>query len=291
MTHLRKMMLEELERRNFAQTTISSYVRTIEDFARYFRRSPDQLTPEHIREYQANQFRQKKLAASTVTQRLAALRFFYTRTLKKAWTVADTPYPKKTRHLPSILSPEEVADLIDSSQSQFHRVVLMTLYGTGVRRAELTRLQISDIDSRRMVIHIRGGKGRQDRDVMLSPTLLEALRNYWRGLKRKPKDWLFPGGRWHTGQNPITPRVVWNACQRAAQRAGLQNRVHPHTLRHCFATHLLENGADLRTIQLLLGHHDLKETTIYLHLSRRHLNATASPLDSLKLKDKSPQNK
>jgi site-specific recombinase XerD len=141
MTHLRKMMLEELERRNFAQTTISSYVRTIEDFARYFRRPPDQLTPEHIREYQANLFREKKLAASTVTQRLAALRFFYTRTLKKAWTVADTPYPKKTRHLPSILSPEEVADLIDSSQSQFHRVVLMTLYGTGVRRAELTRLR------------------------------------------------------------------------------------------------------------------------------------------------------
>jgi site-specific recombinase XerD len=205
--------------------------------------------------------------------------------------VAETPYPKKTRHLPSILSPEEVAHLIDSSQTRFHRVVLMTLYGTGVRRAELTRLQIPDIDSRRMVIHIRGGKGRQDRDVMLSPTLLQALRNYWRALKRKPKDWLFPGGRWHTAHHPITPKVVWNACQGAAQRAGLQNRVHPHTLRHCFATHLLENGADLRTIQLLLGHHDLKETTIYLHLSRRHLNATASPLDSLKLKDKSPQSK
>src|SRR5262249_24142204 len=193
MTHLRKMMLEELERRNFAQTTISSYIRTIEDFARYFRRPPDQLTPEHIREYQAHLFRERKLAESTVTQRLAALRFFYTRTIKKAWTVADTPYPKKTRHLPSILSPEEVAHLIDSSQSQFHRVVLMTLYGTGVRRAELTRLQIPDIDSRRMVIHIRGGKSREDRDVMLSPTLLEALRNYWRGLKRNPKDSVIPG--------------------------------------------------------------------------------------------------
>src|SRR5216683_1581099 len=273
MTHLRKMMLEELERRNYAQTTISSYIRTIEDFARYFRRPPDQLTPEHIREYQAYLFREKKLAASTVTQRLAALRFFYTRTIKKAWSVADTPYPKKRRPLPSILSPEEVAHLIDSSQTRFHRMVLMTLYGTGVRRAELARLQISDIDSRRMVIHIRSGKGRQDRDVMLSPRLLEALRDYWRSLKRKP----------------ITPRAVWYACQRAAQRAGLQNRVHPHTLRHCFATHLLENGADLRTIQLLLGHHDLKETTIYLHLSQRHLNATASPLDSLKLKGKVPQ--
>jgi integrase len=153
--------------------------------ARHFHRPPDQLTPEHIREYQAYVFRERKLAASTVTQRLAALRFFYTQTIKKAWSVADTPYPKKTRPLPSILSPEEVAHLIDSSQTRFHRMVLMTLYGTGVRRAELARLQISDIDSRRMVIHIRSGKGRQDRDVMLSPTL-EALRDYWRSLKRKP---------------------------------------------------------------------------------------------------------
>jgi integrase/recombinase XerD len=289
MTHLRKMMLEELERRNYAQTTTRQYIQTIEDFARYFRRAPDQLGPEQIREYQAYLFRERKLAASTVTQRLAALRFFYIRTIKKAWSVAETPYPKKTRHLPSILSPEEVAHLINSSQTWFDRIVLMTLYGTGVRRAELIRLQILDIDSRRMVIHIRGGKGRKDRDIMLSPKLLEALREYWRGLRRKPTEWLFPGGRWHTANHPITSKVVWDACQRAAQRAGLQQRVHPHTLRHCFATHLLENGADLRTIQLLLGHHDLKETAIYLHLSQRHLNATASPLDSLKLKDKSPQ--
>ncbi len=289
MTHLRKMMLEELERRNYAQTTTRLFIQTIEDFARYFKRPPDQLGPEHIREYQAYLFRERKLAARAVTQRLAALRFFFIQTIKKGWSVADTPYPKKTQHLPSILSPEEVARLIDSSQTRFHRIVLMTLYGTGARRAELARLQIPDIDSRRMVIHIRGGKGRQDRDVMLSPTLLEALRDYWRGLKRKPTQWLFPGGRSHTADRPITPKAVYHACQKAAQRAGLQNRVHPHTLRHCFATHLLENGADLRTIQLLLGHHDLKETTIYLHLSRRHLNATASPLDSLHLNGKSPQ--
>jgi integrase/recombinase XerD len=291
MTHLRKMMLEELERRNYAQTTTHLYIQTIEDFARYFKRPPDQLGPEHIREYQAYLFRERKLAAPTVTQRLAALRFFFTQTIKKAWSVAETPYPKKTRHLPSILSPEEVAHLIDSARTRFHRIVLMTLYGTGARRAELARLQIPDIDSRRMVIHIRGGKGRQDRDVMLSPTLLEALRDYWRGLKRKPTCWLFPGGRWHTANRPITPKAVYHACQKAAQHAGLQNRVHPHTLRHCFATHLLENGADLRTIQLLLGHRDLKETTIYLHLSQGHLNATASPLDSLKLKGTSQPEK
>src|SRR5713226_5958083 len=202
MTHLRKMMLEELERRNYAQTTTRLYIQTIEDFARYFKRPPDRLGPEHIREYQAYLFRERKLAARTVTQRLAALRFFFIQTIKKGWSVADTPYPKKTQHLPSILSPEEVARLIDSSQTQFHRIVLMTLYGTGARRAELARLQIPDIDSRRMVIHIRGGKGRQDRDVMLSPTLLEALRDYWRGLKRKPTEWLFPGGSRHTSHRP-----------------------------------------------------------------------------------------
>src|SRR5882724_9759251 len=188
MTHLRKIMLEELERRNYAETTINCYIQTVEDFARYFRRPPNQLTPEHIREYQAYRFPERKLAASTVTQRLAALRFFYTQTIKRAWSVADTPYPKKTRPLSSILSPEEVAHLIDSSQTQFHRMILMTLYATGVRRAELTRLQIPDINSRRMVIHIRGGKGRQDRDVMLSQKLLEALREYWRRLRRKPTE-------------------------------------------------------------------------------------------------------
>ena len=224
-------MLEELERRNYAQTTTHSYIQTIEDFARYFKCPPDRLGPEHIREYQAYLFRERKLAAATVTQRLAALRFFFTQTLKKPWSVAETPYPKKTQPLPSILSPEEVAHLIDSAQTRFHRMVLMTLYATGARRAELTHLQIPDIDSRRMVIHIRGGKGRQDRDVMLSPTLLKALRDYWRGLKHKPTCWLFPGGRWHTARHPITPKVVWQACQKAAQHAGLEHRVHPHTLR------------------------------------------------------------
>jgi site-specific recombinase XerD len=226
-----------------------------------------------------------------VTQRLAALRFFYVKTLRKPWSIAETPYPKKVQRLPIILGSQEVAQLIDSALTPFHHIVLMTLYATGVRRAELTRLKITDIDSRRMIIHIQGGKGRKDRDVMLSPKLLEALREYWRGLRRKPTTWLFPGGRWHTANHPITPKVVWNACHTAAQRAGIRKKIHPHTPRHCFATHLLEAGADLRTIQVLLGHRDLEETTIYLHLSQRHLNATASPLDSLQLKDKVPQSK
>ncbi len=278
-------MLEELQRRNYAQHTTRSYIRAVEDFARYFNCSPDRLGPRHIREYQAALFQKRKFSPNTVAQHLAALRFFYVKTLKKAWSITETPYPKKAVHLPTILSQEEVAQLIQAAGTSFHRTLLMTLYATGVQRAELTHLKVSDIDSQRMVIHVQGGKGRKDRDVMLSPKLLEALREHWRGLRHKPSAWLFPGNRWHTGDTPIDTKVVWNACKEAAQRAGLQKDVHPHTLRHCFATHLLEAGADLRTIQILLGHRDLKETTIYLHLSQRHLHATASPLDSLKLKE------
>src|SRR5260370_24848157 len=197
MTRLRKMMLEELERRNYSEATTRCYIRTVEDFSRRFKRSPDGLGPEHIREYQAELFKQRKLSASTVTQRLAALRFFYVKTLKKAWSIAETPYPKKALHLPSILSKEEVAQLIDAARTPYHRTLLMTLYGTGTRRAELTHLKASDIDSQRMVIHIQGGKGRKDRDVMLSPKLLEELRAHGRRLRRRPITWLFPGSYQH----------------------------------------------------------------------------------------------
>ena len=273
-------MLEELQRRNYSEATTRCYIRTVEDFAKRFKRSPDRLGPEHIREYQAELFK-KKLSPGTITQRLAALRFFYIKTLKRSWSVAETPYPKQGFHLPTILSQEQVARLIDAAQTPYHRTLLMTLDATGVRRAELTHLRVSDIDSQRMVIHVRGGKGRKDRDVMLSPRLLEELREHWRRLTPRPKTWLFPGNRWHTADTPIDTKVVWYACQQAAQRAGLPKKVHPHTLRHCFATHLLEAGADLRTIQMLLGHRDLEETTIYLHLSERHLGATPSPLDLL----------
>ncbi len=290
MTHLRKMMLEELQRRNYAETTTRYYIRTVEDFARHFNRPPDRLGPRHIREYQAALFQKRKLAPGTVTIRLAALRFFYIKTLRKAWSIAETPYPKKVVHLPTIMSQEEVAQLIDAARTPCHRTLLMTLYATGVRCAELTRLKIGDIDSKRMVIHVQGGKGRRDRDVMLSPKLLQELRKHWQGLRRKPSVWLFPGNRHHSGDKPMDTKTPRYACRQAAQRAGIKKDVHPHTLRHCFATHLLEAGADLRTIQILLGHSHLKETTIYLHLSQRHLNATASPLDSLKLKDEQNRN-
>jgi integrase/recombinase XerD len=282
-THLKKIMLEELEGRNYAPSTIRAYLRAVDEYARYFNRPPDQLGPDHIRQYQAYLFRERKLQANSVIQHLGGIRFFYIRTLKQSWSADLTPYPKKVIHLPSILSREEVNSLIEAAATPFRRTLLMALYATGLRRAELARLKITDIDSGRNVIHVEGGKGRRDRDVMLSPNLLEALREHYRSLRRKPAVWLFPGNRWHTADHPISPKVIWQACNEAAGLAGIRKEVHPHTLRHCFATHLLEDGADLRTIQILLGHRDLEETTIYLHLSEKRLNATASPLDSLPL--------
>jgi integrase/recombinase XerD len=165
----------------------------------------------------------------------------------------------------------------------------MTLYATGLRRAELAHLKASDVDSQRMVIHVQGGKGRKDREVLLSPKLLDELKRHSRRLPLKSSVWLFPSRHIHTSDRPITSKAIYHACKQAARRAGLSKKVHPHTLRHCFATHLLEAGTDLRTIQKLLGHSSLEETAKYLHLSRRHMDATASPLDSLKLKDTSPQ--
>ena len=192
MTDLRKLMLEELERRNYSQETVRAYMAAVEDFARYFHRRPDQLGPDHIRQYQAYLFRERKLTANSVTQRLGALRFFYIKTRRQSWSADLTPYPKKVLHLPSILSREEVKSLIEAAPTPFQRTLLMALYATGLRRAELACLKITDIDSARNVIHVQGGKGRKDRDVMLSQNLLEALREHWRGLRRKPAVWLFP---------------------------------------------------------------------------------------------------
>jgi integrase/recombinase XerD len=237
MTDLRKLMLEELERRNYSQATLRAYVAAVEDFARYFHRSPDQLGPDQIRQYQAYLFRERKLMANSVTQRLGALRFFYIKTLRQSWSVELTPYPKKVQRLPSILSQEEVTRLIEGARTPFQRILLMTLYATGLRRAELTNLKITDIDSARNVIHVQGGKGRKDRNVMLSPKLLESLRDHWRSLRVKPKTYLFPGmvNNWRA-DHPIDTKIVWQACKEAAERAGIRKEVHPHTLRHYAAS-------------------------------------------------------
>jgi site-specific recombinase XerD len=277
-------MTEELVRRNYSESTRECYIRTIEEFAVYFKCPPDKLGLEHIRIFQAHLFSDRKLSPNTVNQRLASLRFFFVKTLHRPWNTAETPYPKRVISLPKIMSPEEVGLLIESAILPFHRVILMTLYATGVRRAELANLRVSDIDSKRMVVRIQGGKGLKDREVMLSKVLIEALREHW--LRYQPKEWLFPGGNNHTYSKPITTKVAWQACRQAAKRCGLEKKVHPHVLRHCFATHLLDDGTDLRTIQLLLGHSSLEQTARYLHVSKRHLSAAVSPLDSLSLSNK-----
>jgi site-specific recombinase XerD len=277
-THLRELMLQELQRRNYSQTTVTSYSNIVADFAKYFQRPPDQLGPDDIRAYQLHLLHERKQGVRTVGTRTAALRFFFCKTLKRNYPVEEVPYPRAPRKLPIILTQEEAIRLIDSASNLFHRAMLMTLYSTGMRRAELCHLQVADIDSVRMLIHIRHGKRNRDRDVPLSPKLLETLREYWRWMH--PKTYLFPGTKdgWRADK-PITPKVLWEACREAAQAAGITKDVRPHLLRHSFATHLLENGADLPTVQLLLGHSDLKATSIYLHLSERHLKAAGTPID------------
>ena len=273
-------MLEELQRRNFSPTTIRSYLYAVERFARHFKCRPDRLNHTHLRSYQAHLLRTGQLQPKTVRLHVSALRFFFVKTLRRRYLLDDTPYPKAPQRLPSILSVEEMARLIEAADGLYHRTMVMMLYSTGMRSAELLQLQVVDIDSRRMLIHIRQGKGGRDRYVPLSATLLATLRAYYRWMR--PQTWLFPGTvhNWRADK-PITKRVLWEAVVTAATRAGFRRRVSPHLIRHSYATHLLESGADLRTIQLLLGHVNIRHTALYLHLSQKHLQAVANPLDAL----------
>jgi len=280
-THLRKMMLEELERRNYSEETTRRYLRFVERFAQHFGKSPDKLGPDHLRTYQVYLLKQRKLEPGSVENHVAALRFLFVRTLQRHEFRQFIPYPKVRRKLPKILSREEVARLIDASSSLFERTLLMVLYGTGMRRAEIARLKIADIDSRRMILHVVDGKGHKDRDLPLSPALLETLRAHWRWLK--PRTYLFPSRLHRDREQPITDKIVWRVCTEAAKRAGIRKAVSPHLVRHTWATHLLEAGTDLRTIQLLLGHEDLEVTARYLHLSEQHLHQVANPIEELKL--------
>jgi len=276
------MMLEELQRRNYSAETIRQYLRAVAQFAKHFGKRPDQLGPDELRTYQAYLLRERKLAVGSVVAHVAALRFFYGRVLKRHGFGEDLPYPKDRRRLPTVLSLEEVTRLINAAGNLLQRALLMTLYGTGMRRTEVSLLKISDIDSQRMMVRVERGKGGAGRDIPLSPALLETLREYWRW--KKPRTYLFPSsGRKRGKEQPISDKTVWYACKEAARHAGLTKRVSPHCLRHSFATHLLEAGTDLRTIQILLGHGDLETTAKYLHLSQRHLRAVANPLESLPL--------
>jgi integrase/recombinase XerD len=283
MTELLERMRDELVRRNYAATTIRTYLHAL-NLCRdqHPGRRLDQLGPRELRRYQAYLFEERKLAVGTVGLHVAALRFFYVRVLKRRTLKDDLPTPKRHRRLPTVLSPEEVRRLLAGAKNLYHRTMLMTLYGTGLRRSELLHLKVRDIDSQRMVLRVERGKGGHDREVPLSPSLLTALRAYYRWMR--PQTYLFPGTKdgWRTDQ-PLTSKVVWDAVRFAARAAGIDRRVSPHTLRHSYATHLLEAGADLRTIQVLLGHADLSHTTVYLHLSRRHLQAAPNPLEQLQV--------
>ena len=270
MTHLRQRMLEELQRRNYSQNTIRSYVHAVEDFARYFNTPPDQLGASHLRQYHLYLIQERKLATQTVVGHISALRFFFGKTLERPLPELNLLNPKRPKRLPTVLGQEEVARLLGATQNLFQYTLLRTLYATALRRSELCQLKVTDIDSPRMMIHVRGGKGQRDRNLPMDTPLLETLRAYWRWMR--PPEYLFPGGRYHTHTDrPITSKVVWSTLRARVLDAGITKHVSPHTLRHSRATHWYEAGVDLPTIQRLLGHTHLETTTLYVHLGNPHL--------------------
>jgi integrase/recombinase XerD len=278
MTPLRRRMIEDMVLRNLSPLTIRIYVDCVAHFARHFGTSPEHLGPEHIRAYLLHLAQERKASWSYFNQTRCALRFLYGTTLKREWVDDGVVCPRVPKKLPVVLSPEEVAQFFAAVDNLKHRAILMTAYAAGLRLSEVVGLRVADIDSRRMVLRVRQGKGRKDRDVMLSPRLLTVLRRYWQAVR--PRDYLFPGAR---PDRPISPRSVQKVCQAALIVSGLRKRVSMHALRHSFATHLLEAGTDLRTIQILLGHNHLSTTMRYTHVSTERLRSTRSPLDRLPL--------
>jgi integrase/recombinase XerD len=278
MTPLRQRMLEDMQLRNYSAHTIRAYLHGVTDFAKHFRTSPKHLGPEQVRTYQLFLLQDKQVVWTTVVQTVCALRFFYRVTLRRPVMLEYIAYPRRPGTLPTILSPTEVAALLTTPRNLKHRAILTTLYAAGLRVSELCQLQVTDIDSARMVLRVRQGKGPHNRYVMLSPKLLPLLRHYWQ--QDKPQPWLFPG---HPRTRPMTTKAVYLGCRQAGQAAHLSKAIHPHVLRHAFATHLLEAGVDLRRIQLLLGHRSLRTTSRYLHVTPHALHAPPSPLDALPL--------
>jgi len=275
-TTLRQRMTEDLQIRNYAPTTITAYVRGVAEFAKHFGKSPDQLAAEQIREYQLFLMKEKGVALPTYIQIVSALRFLYTNTLHHQISIERIPFPRYEKKLPIIMSREEVKALLEAPKNLGHRAILSTMYAAGPRVSEVAHLRVSDIDSGRNVIWIRGGKGRKDRQTLLPPKLLELLRCYFRW--RRPKDWLFPGEK---PGRPITCNAIVLACKKAAEIAGISKAIHPHSLRHAFATHLLEAGVNLRSIQVLLGHAKLETTARYLHVADTAVRSAISPLELL----------
>jgi len=276
MTPLRKRMIDALEARNMSPKTTKLYVDCIARFARHFAKSPEKLGPEEVRSYLLYLIQERKAAWGTYKQALAALRFLYRWVLERGDMVQDIRGPRPERRLPVVLSFDEVHRFFAAISSFKHRTLLMTAYAAGLRVSEAASLRVSDIDSQRMVIRVVQGKRKKDRYTVLSPLLLQMLRHYW--WAGRPKDYLFPG-RGKTGH--VTSSTVQRVCQEAQREAGLGKEVTPHTLRHSFATHLLEAGTDLRVIQELLGHSSPRTTAMYTHVSTKLIAKVKSPLELL----------
>ena len=276
MPPLRQRMLEDLQIRNYAPSTVECYVRSVADFAKHFKRSPDQLGSEEIRSWQLYLLRDKGVKISSYIQAVCGLRFFYSNTLNRKVEIERIALPRYEKKLPVILSKEEVKAMLEAPRNLGHRAILATLYGGGLRVSEATNLKVCDLDGIRKVIWIREGKGNKDRQVMLSAPLREVLAAYYRW--KRPTDWLFPGGK---PGCPISREAVFDTCRKAARAAGIAKPVHPHSLRHAFATHLLEDGVNLLVIRDLLGHRNLKTTARYLHVADTTIRSIRSPLELL----------
>jgi len=272
-TPLRRRLIEDMRIRNYSPHTIHNNVRRLAVFAKHFGRSPDKLGPKEIRDFQVHLV-DHKVSWSSLNQFVSAFKFFYGVTLGRRWVIDFIPYAKKPMRLPDIPAREEVLRFLEGIPNIKYRAILTTCYGAGLRISEVTHLKVSDINSARMILHVRQGKGRKDRIIPLSETLLELLREYWRVVR--PRKWLFPSR--HSG-GPIGSRSVGRVCLLARKRAGIEKKLTVHTLRHSFATHLLDVGTNIRAIQLLFGHASLGTTQVYTHISMRALLATKSPLD------------
>ena len=273
---LRSRMHEDLRIRNYAAGTERIYIAAVACFAKYFGKSPELLGPEDVREYQVHLVQEKGMSWTRLNQTVCALRFLYRTTLGKDWAIRHIPYAKRERKLPVVLSRREVSRLFEPIANLKHLSMLLLAYSGGLRVSEVARLRLPDIDSERMMIRVRQGKGRKDRDVPLSPMALVILRQYW--LVDRPHDFLFPGG---CSGRPITSSSIQKVLKRAVLLAGLKKKATMHTLRHSFATHHLEAGTDLRTLQILLGHSRLGTTSRYLHVSADKLRAAKTPLEFL----------
>jgi site-specific recombinase XerD len=276
MTPLRQRMIEDMRLRNYAEGTLKGYISHVAAFARYFNRSPEELDQEAVRQYLLYLINERKLSAEGVNQHSSALKFLYMTTLELPWSDVDFPRARREHKLPVVLSSEELLLFFDNIPGLKYRAALMVCYGAGLRVSEAVSLKVSDIDSKRMLIRVQQGKGKKDRYAMLSQRLLEVLRRYW--IAARPGDYLFPS--WRAGQH-LSPNPIQQACRDAANLSGLRKKVTTHTLRHSFATHLLEGGTDLRVIQVLLGHSRIDTTARYTSVSPQLIGATISPLDQL----------